>query len=188
MRRGERHDGDGWGRAEGGDARTARALESLAADGWTGARAVARDGGEVGLLAVGPGGVFLLASRELDGAIELHRGVPWLERRHEPPACTSLPALRPGARDAAARVARELAAGGAGDALAGVRAVVVLWAQMRERMLEDEHGVLIDGRDVAEWLRAQPSVLDATRLRETLAAVELLAARRGPGALRGARG
>ena len=188
MRRGERDDADGWGSAEGGDARTARALQSLAADGWVGARAIARDGGEVDLLAVGPAGVFLLASRELDGPVELHGGVPWLERRHEPPACTSLPALRPGARDAASRLARELAAGAAGQSLGGVRAVVVLWAQMRERLLEDEHGVLIDGRDVSEWLRAQPALLDAAALRAVVAAVELLAARRGPGAVRGARG
>lgn len=165
---------------DGGESRTARALAPLIGRGWSLVQPIRRAHGDLDHVAVGPGGAYLLASRDLRGVVELRGGVPWLERRHHPPASTSLPSIRPRALSAAARLEKELAEACSANVV--VQAVVVLWADFPARVLEDGRCVFIDGEGLADWLQARPRLLRREQLREIVPALELLASRRTSGA------
>jgi hypothetical protein len=175
--------GDG-AHGDGGDRRTASALARLGEVGWSVAHPIRRGHGDLDHVAVGPGGTYVLASRHLHGVVEVRDGVPWLERRHDPPASTSLASIRPRVLSAAARLEKELAERCSAEVV--VQAVVVLWAEFPARVLEDGPCVFIDGEALAGWLEARPKLLAPEQIPEIGRALQQLAARNVSGALRAA--
>ncbi|HEY4996744.1 MAG TPA: NERD domain-containing protein [Solirubrobacteraceae bacterium] len=163
-----------------GESQTTRALAPLLHSGWSLGHPIRRAHGDLDHVAVGPGGTYLLASRELRGSVELRGGVPWLERRHHPPASTSLPSIRPRALSAAARLEKELYEHCTANV--AVRAVVVLWAEFPATVLEDGRCVFLAGTALAQWLSARPKLLGAEQLAEIRRGLELLASRQTSGA------
>ena len=69
-----------------GERKTAKALRSLERRGWTVVHDIQQRYGNYDHIAVGPNGVYLLDSKNLQGIVEIKNGMPHLNRRHDPEA------------------------------------------------------------------------------------------------------
>jgi hypothetical protein len=153
-----------------GEEWTAKEVAKLAAAGWVMLHDLRRSGGgNVDHVLVGPGGVFVLDSKNLDGQVRVDRDALSLTRPgDERPAYSSDQPVRQ-ARGNAAHI-HDLIQRRTGRAL-WVRGVVVLWATFPQQHARGNKVDLVAGSHLADWLTAQPTQLTPADVDELAAAL-----------------
>lgn len=146
-----------WRDGADGERWTEKQLRRLEAAGWAAAHDLTAKYGNVDHLVIGPGGVFLLDSKNWFGDVHVQNGVATVTPRDNPDAAWSLPRLTNGLRGASAANKEAL------EKLTGVRTwvqpVVVVWAPFEQRYIESAGVYFIAGQALADWLRDRPSRL-----------------------------
>ena len=137
-----------------GERKTAKVLKPLEKQGWTVAHDLQGEYGNVDHLLVGPGGVFLLDSKQWAGDIVVAPdGVVTVTPRDHPEDAWSSP-----------RLARSMKAASAGNKeawehLTGIRTwvqpLVVFWGSFDQGVVEAAGVVYLHGDRLAEWLGGQ---------------------------------
>lgn len=160
-----------WRDGADGERWTAKQLRPLERAGWVVAHDLQARFGNVDHFAVGPGGVFLLDSKNWFGDVTVEHGVATVTPRDNPDAAWAWPRLTNGLKAASAENKDAI------QRLTGVKTwvqpVVVVWAPFEQRCVESNGVVFVAGEALAEWLAARPRRLqpDAiTKLRAVLPA------------------
>lgn len=156
-----------------GERKTAKALKPLMRREWTVVHDIQQRYGNYDHIAVGPTGVYMLETKNLQGIVEIKDGAPHLNRRHDPQAGETFRQIRPRALDAARRIKEDIQQR-TGHCL-WVQAVVVFWSDFPEQLVEDGKCVYIHGSRLKAWLAQRPEQLDPARVREISAAILHLA-------------
>lgn len=134
---------------------------------------------------VGPGGVFAISSRKPEGTgARVRDGVLWLRRAGDTRADSPGLAINRQTLDAARALQREIRRRtGRGPA---VRAVVVLWCEFPQGVVESSRIAFVHGRDLTAWLPARDCELDEAGRREVVQALRSIA-EQGAGGVRRAQ-
>jgi nuclease-like protein len=151
-----------------GEESTAKALRALEGEGWIVMHDLDAAGhGNVDHIAVGPGGVFVLDSKNLPGSVTVDgRGVT--VRRLDDP---SLSYQHPGSRHLVdlARQTHDRTLRSS-QVKAWVTPVMVLWAEFPQRVVEGRC-TYVHGDEVVAWLRSRPAKMSPARVRVVAEAV-----------------
>lgn len=148
---------ENWRLGRDGERWTESELRSLEQDGWSVRHDIDSRYGNIDHVLVGPGGVFLLNSKNLWGSFAIEEGVLSCHHEIAPMSDYSLPKLERQMNGAAFGLEERLK-----EQLrwrVDVRPVVVLWAEFpaREgRLGQSSKVAVVGGRGIADWLRAQP--------------------------------
>ncbi len=142
---------ESWREGAEGERKAEKALRPLERGGWHVVHDVQNGGGNYDHVAVGPSGVYLLESKNLQGVVSVQGGVLRLARRHDPEQTAVFDRVRPRALASAARLKGEI------ERRTGHRvwaqAVVVFSVQeFPEGLVEDDRCVFIDGSRLCAWL------------------------------------
>jgi hypothetical protein len=144
-----------------GEKWTEKRLRPLERDGWIVAHDLEAKFGNVDHFIVGPGGVFLLDSKNWSGIVSIEDGIATVTPPDNPDAAWSWPRL-PGALKRASFKNKE-----AIEKLTGVRVfvqpVVVIWAPFEQRQVLSNGVVYVAGDFLETWLRSLPLRLDNAR-------------------------
>jgi hypothetical protein len=135
-----------------------KALAPLTRSGWTIVHDVQARYGNYDHVAVGPAGVFLLETKNPGGIIELRDGIPHLRRRHDPDAVTRLDRIRPCALAAAANLKEDIQR--RTGQRTWVQAVVVLWSDFPEGLVDDGRCIFVHGPRLHALLYGRPNRLN----------------------------
>jgi hypothetical protein len=161
-----------WRTGRDAERRTAKALDPLAHAGWAVAHDVASCRGNLDHILVGPGGVFLVDTKDLGGVARVQGDVVCVERPDNPRGAYQVPNLANGIRGDAARLSKEL------RRLTGervwVNAVVVFWNDFPAVAVEAERVAFIGGCRATSWFDQQPERLSRARVDKLRAAVAAL--------------
>jgi hypothetical protein len=122
-------------------------------------------------VAVGPAGVFAIASRLPAAGARVRDGVLWLRRGADARADRPGVAINRQALDASRVLQRELHAR-IGRA-PSVQPVVVLWCEFPQRVAECRQLSFVHGRDLRSWLSHRPPRLDELARRELVQALSV---------------
>jgi hypothetical protein len=160
---------ENWRQGAEGEARTHRAL---AASDWAVLDDIDTGRGNYDHIVVGPGGVFLLETKNLTGIAEIRDGTPWLRRRHDPDADYALKKLRPHLLADAAELSSEIQR--RTGQRAWVDAVVVFWSEFPQGVVEVNRLTYVHGSQLREWLAARPTRLAPAALAKITSAVTAL--------------
>ena len=156
-----------------GERKTGKALKRLKRSGMLVVHDVSTGRGNYDHIAVGRSGVFLLETKNLQGTVEFRRGVPHLLGRLDRGAVTKCHEIRPKVLSAAASLSKEL------ERRTGrrpwVQAVVVLWSDFPDGLVDDGRCVFVHGSRLREWLNSRPAQLEQSSAEEIAAAVAHMA-------------
>lgn len=153
--------------------RTERLLRKLPERDWTIVSGVAGKHGAEHVL-VGPGGVFVIASRKPEGvgAARVKDGMLWLRRGADPRADKSAGGINREALESARVLHKEIRMRtGRGPV---VQPVVVLWCEFPQAVAESDRIAFVRGKDLLEWISHKPQRLDAhgrAEIAQALAAI-----------------
>ena len=158
---------ENWQSGAWGEQATAKALRSLEKDGWVVLHDLPAGRGNVDHIVVGPGGVYLLDSKRLDGAVSVDEHGVMVRRlddhdltyRHT--GSTHLLSL---ARQTHHRVLAN------SRIKTWVTPVMVLWADFPQRIAEDRC-VYAHGDELVGWLRSRPQTIAPIRVQQVAAVV-----------------
>jgi hypothetical protein len=153
-----------------GERMTEKSLRALEQDGWTVRHDIQQRYGNYDHIAVGPSGVYLLETKNLQGIVEIRDGVPHLSRRHDPEASARFAQIRPCALRAAARIKDDIQRRSGHSTW--VQAVIVFWSEFPAEFAEDGALVYVHGSRLQAWLRERPDRLDHETLGRVAAAVD----------------
>jgi hypothetical protein len=108
---------------------------------------------------VGPGGVYLIASRKPEGpGVRVSDGVLWLRKGHDARSDRPGVAINRQVLDSARALQREIRSRtGRGPK---IHPVVVLWCEFPQAVVESRQITFVHGRDLLLWLSARPQQLD----------------------------
>lgn len=165
---------ENWQLGAEGERKTEKALKKLERSRWLVVHDIACAHGNYDHIVVGPGGVFLLDTKNLQGIVHMRDGEPHLRRRSDPEADKSCDWIRSGALGGAARLHDELQRR-MGRA-PWVQAVVVLWSEFDEGIHEGNRCVLIHGSRLREWIISRPDTLDRATKEELATEIQAMAA------------
>lgn len=164
---------ESWREGAEGERKAEKALRPLERGGWHVVHDVQNGGGNYDHVAVGPSGVYLLESKNLQGVVSVQGGVLRLARRHDPEQTAVFDRVRPRALASAARLKGEI------ERRTGHRvwaqAVVVFWSEFPEGLVEDDRCVFIDGSRLCAWLQNQPTRLSQAEVEEISVGIEAAA-------------
>lgn len=140
-----------------GERRTGRELARLVSAGWKSYHSRAARYGDLDHVVIGPGGVYLLDSKNLDGALSVDaRGLTQSFGDSERDSFT-LSKLGNALRGEAVNLRNRI------EDVAGLRcwvqAVVVVWGDFNDSTTEVENVVYVAGRELESWMRARPKRL-----------------------------
>ena len=148
-----------------GERRTAKALSSLHSRGYVVRHDLQRGRGNWDHIVVGPGGVFLIDSKVLGGAVgvdgdRVHviRGTEMLDNYSEP--------LGRRIRGQAYGLHREISS--TTGLRPWVQGIICFWNDFDEGVYENEGAVFVHGSRLAEWIAARPKRLVGADLRAVL--------------------
>ena len=157
-----------------GERKTEKVLKKLERSQWLVVHDIACARGNYDHIVVGPAGVFLLDTKNLQGIVHMRGGQPYLRRRSDPEADESCGWIRSGALAGAACLHGEL------KRRAGhspwVKAVVVLWSDFDERLHEEEKCVFVHGSRLHEWITSRPDALDQATKEDVATEIQAIAA------------
>ena len=158
-----------WRRGAEGERATARKLGPLRRDGWQLFHDLETGRGNRDHVAVSPSGVYLLDSKNLSGTVTIDGDVMRARYRDYPRENHSLDGVGSWMRSQAAALHDEI------KQLTGetgwVRAVVVIWGNFPDRLIEGNNVTFIHGDDLIGWLREHPQSLDDRAMRRVLHAL-----------------
>jgi hypothetical protein len=146
-----------WKRGAEGERQTGRVLKKLEARSWKSVHDRAGKYGNLDHVVVGPGGVFLLDSKNLSGAITLEDAGLKTEYTDAPKDGFTYTSLAGSMRGAAAHLKDQIAA--TTDLTYWVQAVVVIWGDFPEREAERDKVAYVSGDHLEAWLSRQPDRL-----------------------------
>jgi hypothetical protein len=146
---------ENWRAGAEGEHKTHEVLLSL---GWHLVEDIDHGRGNYDHLIVGPPGVFMFETKNPTGTVEVHDGEPWLVRKHDPEGRRAL-------RDLARKARRDSAAVNAeierrSELSTWVSAVVVLWSDFPQGVVEADRVAYVHGSQLRDWLLARPHRLD----------------------------
>ncbi len=159
-----------WRQGAQGERDTARVLRPLTTAGWTLFNDIDRGRGNIDHVLVGPAGVFLLETKNLNGLCSVQRGALSVRWREDPDDGYENRSIAPRARAVAAELAEALRT--AGLRRHWVQPVVVLWAEFSQRSVESESVAWVRGKDLADVLGHRPIRLTTEEIAEVVRALE----------------
>ena len=144
-----------WRRGADGERKTDKALLPLEKLGWDIEHDIQRPGSaNLDHVLNGPPGVFLLETKNLEGTIAIEDGVLTARQVDDPDEIyryrTLASRVRGQAKALSARRRKETGLG------CWITAVVVIWGDFREALVEHENVVYIDGDRLVSWLKSRP--------------------------------
>jgi hypothetical protein len=143
-----------WGRGAEGERRTAKAIRSLKRNGWNARHDLQGKYGNLDHVVFGPGGVFLLDSKNLSGTIRIEEGVFTVHFEASPIndySLTHLPRWMHGAASGLrGRLQEQL------GWIVDVDPVVVVCGSFPQRVAQCDGVVCVAVDALADWLVAQP--------------------------------
>lgn len=141
-------------RGRDGERRTEQRLKPLERSGWRVAHDIVRGRGNVDHIAVGPPGVYLLETKQLDGEASIVDGMLTIMRGNDDrDAWTPRPAIGDSVRGAAVRLRNDLLQA---TGIRFVQGVVVLWCDFPAGVVESERVVYVHGDQLHGWLGSRP--------------------------------
>jgi hypothetical protein len=143
-----------WKRGAEGERKTGAILDRLAKQGWHSVHDRAGRYGNVDHIAVGPGGVFLLDSKNLSGTITLEAAGLKAEYADAPRNGFTLTSLERAMRGASAHLKGQLEA--TTHLRCWVQAVVVVWGHFPEAEAQGNRVTYVSGERLESWLLEQP--------------------------------
>jgi hypothetical protein len=143
-----------WRLGRDGERETSKQLRKLRGEGWFARHDLDDRYGNLDHLVVGPGGVFLLDSKNLWGTFAVEDGVLACHHESLPLSDYSLPKL-PRSLAAAARALERRLKDELGW-IVHVHPVVVIWAAFPEQEAWLGHVAVVQGAQLVDWLRARP--------------------------------
>ena len=165
---------ENWRVGADGERKTEQALRSLGSSTWSAFHDVECSRGNYDHIVVGPAGVLLLETKNLQGIVEIRDGVPRLKRRSDPEADKACSWIRSHALAGAASLKEDI------QRLSGerlwVQAVVVLWSDFEQGLYVDERCVFVHGSGLVEWIMGRPEAIDPETAAGLLATVQAIAA------------
>jgi hypothetical protein len=168
-------------RGRDGERRTASRLRPLTRHGWHAAHDIDSGRGNLDHVVVGPGGVFLLETKNLQGEAVIDAGRLTIRRGDdERDSWTMTPPLGPRLRRDAYRLHEDLNRIGR---VRFVQGVVVLWCDFPARLVETDRVVYVHGDHLAAWLRGLPQTLAPPLVTEVARRLQDLETRGFPGPL-----
>lgn len=152
-------------RGRDGERRTEKQLRELERNGWAVAHDIHSERvGNFDHLVVGPGGCYLLETKNFTGRAEvehgrltLHRGDDERDSWH--PAWPIDRAVRGAAAEAQKRLK-------AGTGFPWFQGVIVLWSDFDQREAELDRVFVVHGDHLVDWLRSRPVVLQGEKLEQ----------------------
>jgi hypothetical protein len=159
-----------WRQGAEGERATAKALRRIVRDGWTLVHDVDTGRGNIDHILVGPPGVFVLESKNLNGTITVKSGTLAVRWREDPTDGYESPRLAACMRQRAAGLSGGLRS--LGIAGVWVQPVVVLWGSFEQRSIESDGVAWVHGPALAEVLAARPTTLTATGIRDATSALQ----------------
>ncbi len=161
---------ESWREGAEGERKAEKALKPLERSGWRVVHDIQNGRGNYDHVAIGPSGVYLLESKNLQGIVNVQDGVLHLARRHDPEQTVVFDRVRPRALASAARLKGEI------ERQTGHRiwaqAVVVFWSEFPAGLVEDDRCVFIDGSRLCAWLQNQPRRLSQGEVEKISAGIE----------------
>jgi hypothetical protein len=146
-----------WRQGAEGEKRTAKALRRLTKSGWTLVHDIDQRWGNIDHVLIGPPGVFLLESKNLNGELRVQDAALVVNWREDPDGGYRNSRLAGRVRGASAELFRALQS--PGSRRAWVQPVVVLWGRFEQRTVESGSVVWVHGDDLAEVLKQRPARL-----------------------------
>lgn len=146
-----------WKRGGEGERRTGRVLAHLEPNGWRSYHGRAARYGDLDHVVIGPGGVFLLESKNLDGTLSVDsRGLTATYGDAERDSFTLFALGKALTREAVNLKSRIEAETGLRR---WVQAVVVVWGDFGQGASEVDNVVYLAGDELESWLRSRPARL-----------------------------
>lgn len=157
--------------------RTGELLARLAGRDW-----VVLDGIDprhgVDHMLVGPGGVFLIASRKPQGpGVRVRDGVLWLRREGDARSDRPGVAINRQVLDSARSLGREIRSRTGRSPK--IHPLVVLWCEFPQAVVEARQITFVHARDLLWWLSARPQQLDNGGRAEVVQAIRAIPHERG---------
>ncbi len=150
-----------WRQGAEGERATARALRPLAKSGWVLINDVQRDRGNIDHVLVGPAGVFVLETKNLNGLASVADDV--LKVRYRVAADGyALDRVGTATRGRAASLHVQLR--GAGVRPGWLQAVVVIWADFQQRSVESDRTLWIHGKHLRAHVQLLPPRLNSDEI------------------------
>jgi nuclease-like protein len=149
---------ENWHDGAEGERKTEKALAPLTRSGWTIVHDVQARYGNYDHIAVGPAGIFMLETKNPGGIVELRDGIPHLRRRLDPDADTRLDRIRPRALTSAANLKEDIQR--RTGQRTWVQAVVVLWSDFPEGLIDDGRCIFVHGPRLHALLHGRPNRLN----------------------------
>ena len=137
-----------------GERATGKVLKPLLREGWHVTHNIDTGRGNRDHVVVGPGGVFLLDSKNLGGTVTVEGDLVQVERGDDERDSYDVPKLAAAMRGQAFKLHNEIAE--ATGVRTWVMAVVVFWSRFDQRIADGDRIVFLHGDELAEWLRAKP--------------------------------
>ncbi|MGC2374422.1 MAG: nuclease-related domain-containing protein [Solirubrobacteraceae bacterium] len=166
---------ENWHDGAEGERKTEKALKPLGRSGWQLVHDVQARYGNYDHIAVGPAGVFLFETKNLQGIVELRDGVPHLRRRLDPEADTRLDRIRPRALAAAASLKEDI------ESRTGhrtwVQAIVVFWSEFPEGLVDDGRCIFVHGPRLHALMQGRPNRLNHADVEGIATAIACIANR-----------
>ncbi|HXV05856.1 MAG TPA: nuclease-related domain-containing protein [Solirubrobacterales bacterium] len=162
-----------WREGAEGERLTEKELRPLERSGWRFVHDIQNGHGNYDHIAVGPSGVYLIESKNLQGIVKIKGGVPHLMRRHDPEKREVFGHVPRRALSDAAQLKEEFE-----DRTrhrTWVQAVVVFWGEFPEGFVQVGHCVFIEGSRLRAWLQARPPTLSDTEVDEIGAGLDAIA-------------
>lgn len=160
-----------------GEARTAKALRPLLTQGWTIVHDIARMKSNLDHVVVGPSGVFVLDTKNLQGVAHAVKDTLTLTRPGDTQAAytSDSPARRARSQGAELnQILRQRC-----QISPWVTAVVVVWADFPQRAVAGNKMTYVHGEHLVEWLREQPVRLNGSQISTVARVLQLGQRRRG---------
>jgi hypothetical protein len=162
-----------WREGAEGEQKAEKTLRPLERAGWQVVHDVQTGHGNYDHIAVGPSGVYLLESKNLQGIVSVKGGVPHLARRHDPDKIAIFDRVKPCALAGAARLMKEIER--RTDHRIWVQAVVVFWSEFPEGFVKDGKCVFIEGSRLRDWLQSHPQSLSQADVEKIAAGIKSIA-------------
>jgi hypothetical protein len=163
---------ESWREGAEGERKAEKALKPLERCGWHVVHEIQNGHGNYDHIAVGPGGVYLLESKNLQGVVSVQGGVPHLARHHDPEQTVVFDRVRQ-------RALPVRSSQGEIEQRTGHRvwaqAVVVFWSEFPEGLVEDDRCVFIDGSRLRSWLQSQPTRLSRDEVEKISVGIDAVA-------------
>lgn len=159
-----------WKRGAEGETRTEKALRPLEKEGWRSYHDRSGRYGNLDHIAVGPGGVFLLDSKNLSGQVSLEPNGLRVTYGSGERDSYLLDSLERSMRGAAADLKKHIES--ATELRAWVQAVVVIWGDFPAGDAEGDRVAYVAGERLAAWIRRHSEALSLRNQRLVQLAIE----------------